>query len=56
MIPFTHCPHCKSVEYRSVETTTVLEQVFQWLVLPFRCTLCGHHFFLFRWLAAGFTT
>ena len=22
-----------------------------WLFLPYRCALCGHHFFLLRWLA-----
>jgi len=22
-----------------------------WLLLPYRCDLCGRHFFLLRWLA-----
>jgi hypothetical protein len=27
-----------------------MEQAMQWIILPYRCGLCGHHFFLFRWL------
>jgi hypothetical protein len=22
-----------------------------WILSPYRCSLCGHHFFLFRWQA-----
>jgi hypothetical protein len=28
-----------------------IERALRWLMLPFRCSLCNHHFFLFRWLA-----
>lgn len=28
-----------------------MEKAFHWLLLPYRCALCGHHFFLFRWKA-----
>jgi transposase-like protein len=45
-----HCPHCRSVDFRSVGLRNDLEKLFHWLVLPFRCELCGHHFFLLRWL------
>jgi predicted Zn-ribbon and HTH transcriptional regulator len=43
------CPHCKSIEFRAVGARNVLEQGLQWLLQPYRCALCGHHFFLFRW-------
>jgi hypothetical protein len=26
-----------------------MEQAINWLLQPYRCALCGHHFFLFRW-------
>jgi len=28
-----------------------IEKALHWLLLPFRCGLCGRHFFLFRWRA-----
>jgi hypothetical protein len=46
----TCCPRCRSIDYRSVGVRNVIEQAFYWLLLPFRCALCGHHFFLFRWM------
>jgi transposase-like protein len=48
-----NCPHCKSVDFRSVGTRNAIEQALNWIVVPFRCALCGHHFFLFRWLASA---
>jgi hypothetical protein len=45
------CSHCKSVDFRSVGTRNALERALHWLVKPYRCALCGHHFFLFRWLS-----
>ena len=44
-----HCPHCKSVEFRDVGVRNAIEAAVHWILLPFRCCLCGHHFFLFRW-------
>jgi hypothetical protein len=46
-----HCPHCRSVEFRGVGTRNVFEKAFHWMLLPFRCSLCGRHFMLMRWLA-----
>jgi transposase-like protein len=43
------CPHCKSIEFRSVGARNALEQAVSWLFQPYRCELCGHHFFLLRW-------
>jgi transposase-like protein len=43
------CPHCRSVEFRSVGVRNSVEQAFRWLLQPYRCSLCGHHLFLFRW-------
>ncbi len=45
------CPHCKSVDFRGVGVRNVVEQALHWILWPYRCTLCGHHFFLLRWLA-----
>jgi hypothetical protein len=28
-----------------------MEKALHWIFLPFRCSLCGKHFFVFRWLA-----
>jgi hypothetical protein len=28
-----------------------MESAIHWLLLPYRCELCGRHFFLFRWMA-----
>jgi hypothetical protein len=47
----TSCPHCRSIDFRLVGARNAMEQAFHWLFLPFRCTLCGRHFFVFRWLA-----
>lgn len=43
------CPHCRSIDFRDVGTQNVFERSFFWLLQPYRCCLCGHHFFLFRW-------
>jgi hypothetical protein len=29
----------------------MMESFIHWLLLPYRCDFCGHHFFLFRWVA-----
>ena len=47
----TRCPHCKSIDFRGVGVRNALESAVHWLLLPYRCDLCGHHFFLFRWQA-----
>ena len=47
------CPHCRSVEFRRVGFRNALEKAVHWFLLPFRCALCGHHFFLFRWLVSS---
>jgi transposase-like protein len=49
----TRCPHCKSIEFRSVGIRNAIEGAIHWLLLPYRCSLCGHHFFLFRWRAVA---
>jgi len=43
------CAHCKSIEIRSVGVRNSMEQAFFWLLQPYRCALCGHHLFRFRW-------
>ena len=45
----TRCPHCRSIDFRSVGARNAMETAFQWLLQPYRCSLCGHRFFLFRW-------
>jgi len=45
----TRCPHCKSIDYRSTSARNVVEMAFQWLLQPCWCSLCGRHFFRFRW-------
>ncbi|MEP7353972.1 MAG: hypothetical protein ABI824_12135 [Acidobacteriota bacterium] len=45
------CPFCRSTAFRSVGVRNKMEQAIHWFMLPFRCELCGHHFFLFRWAA-----
>jgi hypothetical protein len=45
----TRCPHCRSIDFRSVSARNAIERAFLWLLQPCRCGLCGHHFFLFRW-------
>jgi transposase-like protein len=44
-----HCPHCKSIDLRDVGIRNAFEQAIFWLLQPYRCSLCGKHFFLFRW-------
>jgi hypothetical protein len=46
----SRCPHCSSVDFRSVGVRNALERALYWLLRPQRCGLCGHHFFLLRWL------
>ena len=43
----SHCPYCKSIEFRGVGVRNALERAILWLLQPYRCSLCGHHFFLF---------
>jgi hypothetical protein len=45
------CPHCRSVDFRGVGVRNVIEGWIHWILLPYRCTLCGRHFFLLRWRA-----
>ena len=45
------CPNCRSVDFRGVGVRNAMEKALHWLLLPYRCSLCGHHFFLFRWQA-----
>ena len=45
------CPHCKSVDFRAVGVRNSFEKAINWIVQPYRCGLCGHHFFLPRWQA-----
>ena len=47
----SRCPYCKSVDFRSVGVRNSLEKAVYWLIQPYRCALCGRHFFLFRWQA-----
>lgn len=47
--PPATCPHCSSIEFRDVGVRNALERAIHWLLLPYRCDFCGHHFFLFRW-------
>jgi len=43
------CPHCRSVDFRTVGVRNHVEKLIYWLLRPCRCGLCGKHFFLFRW-------
>jgi transposase-like protein len=43
------CPHCKSIDFRIADARNTLETVLQRLLQPYWCSLCGRHFFLFRW-------
>ena len=45
------CPHCRSVEFRGIGVRNTIERAIHWILLPYRCDLCGRHFFLFRWQA-----
>jgi hypothetical protein len=47
---FPRCPHCRSVDFRSVGDRSALEAALHFILLPFRCALCGRHFFVCRWL------
>jgi len=47
----SHCPNCRSIDFRSVGVRNAFERALHWILLPHRCTLCGRHFFLLRWLA-----
>jgi predicted Zn-ribbon and HTH transcriptional regulator len=45
------CPHCKSVDFRGVGLRNWLERMARFVLAPYRCSLCGRHFFLLRWTA-----
>jgi len=47
------CPHCQSIDYRKVGARGSFEEAMHWLLRPFRCGLCGHHFYLLPWQFAG---
>jgi hypothetical protein len=49
------CPHCRSIAFDGVGFRNEFERAIAWLLLPFRCLLCGHHFFLLRWAAPSGT-
>ena len=53
---FPRCPHCRSVDFRVVGVRNFVEVAIHWFFLPYRCTLCGRHFFLFRWMVPGHGT
>jgi hypothetical protein len=44
------CPHCRSIDFRTVGVRNRMEAAVLWMIRPQRCELCGRHFFLFRWL------
>ena len=44
----TCCPYCNSIDFRSVGRRNWFESTFRWLLQPYRCSLCGHHFCLIR--------
>jgi hypothetical protein len=46
------CPYCRSIDFRKVGVRNSLEQAVYWLIQPYRCDLCGHHFFHVRWPSA----
>jgi transposase-like protein len=52
----TSCPHCRSIDFRSVGTRNALERAIHFLLHPFKCELCGHHFFLLWWHRAPYTS
>jgi hypothetical protein len=45
----TCCPHCRSIQFRSVGARNPFERALAWLFHPYRCELCGRHVLLFRW-------
>jgi DNA-directed RNA polymerase subunit RPC12/RpoP len=49
------CPYCRSVDLRPVGVRNSIEQAIHWILLPYRCSLCGRHLFLFRWLTPDHT-
>ena len=51
IMPMPRCPHCRSADFRNVGVRNALEKAVYWILMPFRCDLCGRHFFLFRWRA-----
>lgn len=53
---FAGCPFCRSVDFRSVGCRNEAERMVHWIFVPFRCGLCGRHFFLFRWKAPAAST
>jgi hypothetical protein len=44
----THCPHCRSIDFRIADARNAIETALLSLFQPYWCCLCGHHFFLFR--------
>lgn len=46
------CRRCRSIDFRGVGARDAIERAFLWLRQPYRCSLCGQHFFLFRWQAS----
>ncbi|MCX6596658.1 MAG: hypothetical protein NTV70_09860 [Acidobacteria bacterium] len=50
------CPFCRSIVIRRVGVRNGFEQALFWLLQPYRCELCGHHFFLVRWQAPAEST
>ncbi len=44
----TCCPYCKSIDFETVGPRNGLERNLRWLLHPYRCSLCGHHFCLMR--------
>jgi len=52
----TRCPYCKSIDFRSVGIRNEVDKVLQCLLHPYRCSLCGRHFFLFGLHAAPEST
>ncbi len=44
----SQCPYCKSIDFRPVGARNSVDEALHWLLQPYRCSLCGHHFFLFR--------
>jgi transposase-like protein len=51
MLFSARCPYCRSIDFRRVGAQDAMERAFFWLLQPYRCCLCGHHFFLARWQA-----
>jgi DNA-directed RNA polymerase subunit RPC12/RpoP len=42
------CPNCRSIEFRSVGVRNFIENALHWILKPYRCALCGRHFYLIR--------